>query len=194
MEKPIRVVELFAGVGGFRLGLEQASSRFQTVWANQWEPSMKTQFAYECYVKHFGAKKEHVCADIKNAKSQIPPHDLLVGGFPCQDYSIAKRNPQGIEGKKGILWWEIDSILYEHRPSYVLLENVDRLIVSPAWQRGRDFSIILRCFYEKGYAVEWRVINAADYGFPQRRRRTFIFASVYKGILHKTTKNGLPTY
>ena len=176
MEKPIRVVELFAGVGGFRLGLEQASSRFQTVWANQWEPSMKTQFAYECYVKHFGAKKEHVCADIKNAKSQIPPHDLLVGGFPCQDYSIAKRNPQGIEGKKGILWWEIDSILYEHRPSYVLLENVDRLIVSPAWQRGRDFSIILRCFYEKGYAVEWRVINAADYGFPQRRRRTFIFA------------------
>lgn len=176
MEKPIRVVELFAGVGGFRLGLEQVSSRFQTVWANQWEPSMKTQFAYECYVKHFGAKKEHVCADIKNAKSQIPPHDLLVGGFPCQDYSIAKRNPQGIEGKKGILWWEIDSILYEHCPSYVLLENVDRLIVSPAWQRGRDFSIILRCFYEKGYAVEWRVINAADYGFPQRRRRTFIFA------------------
>ena len=99
MEKPIRVVELFAGVGGFRLGLEQASSRFQTVWANQWEPSMKTQFAYECYVKHFGAKKEHVCADIKNAKSQIPPHDLLVGGFPCQDYSIAKRN----RGKKGNL-------------------------------------------------------------------------------------------
>lgn len=68
MEKPIRVVELFAGVGGFRLGLEQASSRFQTVWANQWEPSMKTQFAYECYVKHFGAKKEHVCADIKNSR------------------------------------------------------------------------------------------------------------------------------
>ena len=186
MEKPIRVVELFAGVGGFRLGLEQASSRFQTVWANQWEPSMKTQFAYECYVKHFGAKKEHVCADIKNAKSQIPPHDLLVGGFPCQDYSIAKRNPQGIEGKKGILWWEIDSILYEHRPSYVLLENVDRLIVSPAWQRGRDFSIILRCFYEKGYAVEWRVINAADYGFPQRRRRTFIFA--YHNDTHSRIK------
>ena len=117
MEKPIRVVELFAGVGGFRLGLEQASSRFQTVWANQWEPAMKKQFAYECYVKHFGAKKEYVCADIKNAKSQIPSHDLLVGGFPCQDYSIAKRNPQGIEGKKGILWWEIDSILYEHRPA-----------------------------------------------------------------------------
>lgn len=126
--------------------------------------------------KTFWCKKEYVCADIKNAKSQIPSHDLLVGGFPCQDYSIAKRNPQGIEGKKGILWWEIDSILYEHRPAYVLLENVDRLIVSPAWQRGRDFSIMLRCFYEKGYAVEWRVINAADYGFPQRRRRTFIFA------------------
>ena len=110
------------------------------------------------------------------AKENIPPHDLLVGGFPCQDYSIAKKGARGIEGKKGVLWWEINAILRTHRPRYVLLENVDRLIKSPAWQKGRDFSIILRCFYEAGYAVEWRVINAADYGEAQRRRRTFLFA------------------
>jgi len=86
------------------------------------------------------------------AKENIPPHDLLVGGFPCQDYSIAKKGARGIEGKKGVLWWEINAILRTHRPRYVLLENVDRLIKSPAWQKGRDFSIILRCFYEAGYA------------------------------------------
>ena len=166
----IRVVELFAGVGGFRLGLEQASSCFQTVWANQWEPSMRSQFAFECYERHFGHRPEHVCQNIVTAKENIPPHDLLVGGFPCQDYSIAKRGARGIEGKKGVLWWEINAILRAHKPRYVLLENVDRLIKSPAWQKGRDFSIILRCFYE------WRVINAADYGEAQRRRRTFLFA------------------
>ena len=95
----IRVVELFAGVGGFRLGLEQASSCFQTVWANQWEPSMRSQFAFECYERHFGHRPEHVCQDIVTAKENIPPHDLLVGGFPCQDYSIAKKGARGIEGR-----------------------------------------------------------------------------------------------
>ena len=176
MEK-IRTVELFAGVGGFRLGLEQASERFQTVWANQWEPSMMEQWAFDCYTKHFGTDLIHVCKDISMVnKEDIPDHELLVGGFPCQDYSIAKKGAQGIEGKKGVLWWQIDEILDKKRPSYVLLENVDRLIRSPAKQKGRDLSIILRCFYEKGYAVEWRVINAADYGQAQRRRRTFLLA------------------
>lgn len=173
----IRIVELFAGVGGFRLGLEKVSDRFQTVWANQWEPSMEDQWAFRCYAKHFGESHNHVCKDIAAIdKDKIPDHDLLVGGFPCQDYSIAKKGAKGIEGKKGVLWWQIDEILDRKRPSYVLLENVDRLIRSPAKQKGRDLSIILRCFYEKGYAVEWRVINAADYGQAQRRRRTFLLA------------------
>lgn len=173
----IKTVELFAGVGGFRLGLESASNRFQTVWANQWEPSMTEQWAFECYTRHFGKGPTCVCKDITLIdKGEIPNHDLLVGGFPCQDYSIAKKCAQGIEGKKGILWWQIDDVLYKKRPSYVLLENVDRLIHSPAKQKGRDLSIILRCFYEKGYAVEWRVINAADYGQAQRRRRIFLLA------------------
>ena len=172
----IRVVELFAGVGGFRLGLETASERYKTIWANQWEPSMAEQYAFECYSAHFGKGDNIVCEDIRTAKAKIPEHDLLVGGFPCQDYSIAKKNSEGIEGKKGILWWQIDDIINQKRPPYILLENVDRILRSPAKQYGRDFSIILRCLYEKGYAVEWRVINAADYGQGQRRRRTFILA------------------
>lgn len=178
----ISVVELFAGVGGFRLGLEAASDRYKVIWANQWEPYKADQWAFDCYVSHFGKSPNHVCKDIVIAKKDIPDHDLLVGGFPCQDYSIMKKNSAGIEGKKGVLWWQIDDILREKRPSYVILENVDRLIRSPSKQVGRDFSIILRCFYQKGYAVEWRVINAADYGQAQRRRRTFIIA------YHNTTQ------
>jgi DNA (cytosine-5)-methyltransferase 1 len=172
----IRTVELFAGAGGFRLGLEAASDRFKVIWANQWEPSMREQYAFECYTAHFGCSSYHVCQDIARAKKAVPDHDLLVGGFPCQDYSIMKKNSEGIEGKKGRLWWDIDYIIQEKRPKYILLENVDRILWSPGKQYGRDFSIILRCLYEKGYSVEWRVINAAEYGQAQRRRRTFIFA------------------
>jgi DNA (cytosine-5)-methyltransferase 1 len=172
----IKVVELFAGVGGFRLGLEAASDRYKVIWANQWEPYKTDQWAFDCYVSHFGKSPDHVCQDIAIAKARVPDHDLLVGGFPCQDYSIMKKNSSGIEGKKGVLWWQIYDILKDKRPSYVILENVDRLIRSPAKQCGRDLSIILRCFYRLGYCVEWRVINAADYGQAQRRRRTFLVA------------------
>lgn len=172
----IRVVELFAGVGGFRLGLERASSRYRTVWANQWEPGRVAQHAFRCYVHHFGESPCHVNQDIALVKDTVPGHELLVGGFPCQDYSVARTGAQGIEGKKGVLWWSIDAIVRAHHPRYVLLENVDRLVKSPAKQRGRDFGIILRCLLDQGYAVEWRIVNAADYGNAQRRRRTFLFA------------------
>lgn len=179
-EKSIRVVELFAGVGGFRVGLEAASSRFETIWADQWEPGQAKQWAYRCYDENFsrgGAQSHCVNADIATVTGQVPPHDLLVGGFPCQDYSVASTGAKGIEGKKGVLWWSIHEIVKLRHPSYILLENVDRLLKSPAKQRGRDFGIILRCLHDEGYAVEWRVINAADYGKAQRRRRTFIFAA-----------------
>lgn len=178
--KNIRVVELFAGVGGFRVGLEAASPRFETVWANQWEPGQSGQWAYKCYAANFGRDGGRAnCSnqDIAAAIGQVPPHDLLVGGFPCQDYSVASTGARGIEGKKGVLWWSIDQIVRLRRPKFILLENVDRLLKSPASQRGRDFGIILRCLWDKGYVVEWRVINAADYGLAQRRRRTFIFAA-----------------
>ena len=177
----LRVVELFAGVGGFRLGLEKANKDFfDVVWANQWEPSRKSQDAYNNYVANF-PKGEHSNEDISTVESgffeSLSP-DLLVGGFPCQDYSVArtKSNEKGIQGKKGVLFWEIVRALEHGRPKYVLLENVDRLLKAPAAQRGRDFAVMLSSLNNLGYDVEWRVINAADYGFAQRRRRVFIFA------------------
>ena len=172
------VCELFAGVGGFRVGLERADKAWETVWANQWEPSRRSQDAFDCYCAHFGGHKpEYVNEDIGTVdKATIPDHNLLVGGFPCQDYSVAATGAKGIEGKKGVLWWQIYDTLQAKRPPFVLMENVDRLLKSPAKQRGRDFAIILTSFWKFGYSVEWRVVNAADYGFVQRRRRTFIFA------------------
>lgn len=188
------VIELFAGVGGFRVGLNEITldkfgntiekSNFKFVWANQWEPSTKTQDAFNCYVKHFGNVPSHSNTDISLVdKKSIPNHTLLVGGFPCQDYSVARSLSQekGIEGKKGVLWWQINDILKTKRPPFILLENVDRLLKSPSKQRGRDFGIMLRCLNDLGYGVEWRVINAAEYGFPQKRRRIYIFG------FHKST-------
>lgn len=170
-----RLAELFAGIGGFRLALER--SGWETVWSNQWEPGRKVQHASDCYRAHFG-HEGHLNRDIASVTAEvIPDHDLLVGGFPCQDYSVATSNAKGIRGKKGVLWWEILRVLRERRPDYVLLENVDRLLRSPASQRGRDFGVMLRCLVDLGYVVEWRELNAADYGAPQRRRRVFIFAA-----------------
>ena len=175
-KKKVRVVELFAGVGGFRVGFERSSSIFDTVWANQWEPGQKGQWAYKCYVKNFGNPKKCSNEDIATVIKKTPEHDLLCGGFPCQDYSVAHTGAQGIEGKKGVLWWSINDIIKLRHPNYVLLENVDRLLKSPAKRRGRDFGVILRCLMDEGYFVEWRVINAAEYGYAQRRRRIFILA------------------
>lgn len=193
MENKIKVVELFAGVGGFRLGLEgwrgkSASSNYreildsnyEVIWSNQWEPSTKTQHASAVYEYRFGIDN-HSNKDIATVDTdEIPDHDLMVGGFPCQDYSVATtlKNSKGLIGKKGVLWWSIHKILSEKKkkPKYLFLENVDRLLISPSGQRGRDFAIILQSLNELGYAVEWRVINAAEFGMPQRRRRIFILA------------------
>jgi len=192
--KHIRVAELFAGVGGFRIGLEGASDAFDTIWNNQWEPSTVHQDASLVYQARFG-RKGHSNKDINLVPTtEIPDHDLLVGGFPCQDYSVAASLSRsgGIEGKKGVLWWQIYRILKEKaekRPPYIFFENVDRLINSPATQRGRDFAIILASLSDLGYMVEWRIINAADYGMPQRRRRTYIVGyrkeSVVAGQMEK---------
>jgi len=172
------VCELFAGVGGFRVGLEKSSKEWETVWFSQWEPGRKSQWAHACYVNHFGDIDEKTGIDIAEVnKKEIPNHTLLVGGFPCQNYSVAaSKSSKGIEGEKGVLWWQIRDTLVAKRAPFVLLENVDRLLKSPASQRGRDFGVMLTCLAQLGYRVEWRVINAADYGAAQRRRRIFIFA------------------
>ena len=190
--KDIKIAELFAGVGGFRIGLENASKKFKVIWSNQWEPGTKIQSASEIYEDKFG-KKGHSNEDIEKVHHRdIPDHNLLVGGFPCQDYSVATtlKRSGGLEGKKGVLWWEIHRILKnkKNKPEFLLLENVDRLLKSPANQRGRDFAIILASLRDLGYIVEWRVINAADYGMPQRRRRIFIIAYHKKTKIYKKIK------
>lgn len=206
MENKIKVVELFAGVGGFRLGLEgwkgkSASSNYKTnfeslyevVWSNQWEPSTKVQHASAVYERRFGMDN-HSNQDIAVVEVlDIPDHDLLVGGFPCQDYSVATtlKNSKGLIGKKGVLWWSIHKILSEkeNKPKYIFLENVDRLLISPSGQRGRDFAIILKSLNDLGYAVEWRVVNAAEFGMPQRRKRIFIMAYLNNTEIYKNIKN-----
>lgn len=190
--KSLRTIELFAGVGGFRIGLERASNpntHFDIVWSNQWEPSTKKQHASEVYAARFGFENhsnEDIAIEVE--KDNIPDHDVLVGGFPCQDYSVASslKNSHGIVGKKGVLWWEIQKILAKKSPKYLILENVDRLLKSPASQRGRDFAIILSSLNSLGYAVEWRVIDASEYGMPQRRKRVFIVAYKQGTKLYET--------
>ena len=182
--RSFRVAELFAGVGGFRLGLERAG--WDVVWSNQWEPSTKVQHASDTYVARFGSSG-HSNEDINEVLDRVdagtfelPNHDMLVGGFPCQDYSVARTRSEasGLKGRKGILWWEIERAVRIYRPRLVFLENVDRLLKSPTDPRqpGRDFAVMLASLSDLGYHVEWRVVNAADYGFPQKRRRVFIVA------------------
>lgn len=186
----LSVVELFAGVGGFRVGLNDINSfnnktgraienrDWEFVWANQFEPAYKAQDAFDCYAKRFGSEGVSNLDINLVDKKEIPDHNLLVGGFPCQDYSVARSlsNEQGIEGKKGVLFWQIRDTLIEKKTPFVLLENVDRLLKSPASKRGRDFAVMLKTLDDLGYNLIWRVINAANYGMPQKRRRVFIFA------------------
>lgn len=198
-QHPLRVCELFAGVGGFHLGLKAAG--MNVVWANQWEPDTQSQHAFDCYARHFPGVgvNEDICKVIDayhrgdRLGRPIPKqHDVLVGGFPCQDYSVAKPLSQaaGIEGYKGVLWWQIERWLFHFRPGYLFLENVDRLLKSPSDQRGRDFAVMLSCLARLGYEVEWRVINAADYGFPQKRRRVFIVGR-HRSVIREAVKNPL---
>ena len=197
----INTIELFAGVGGFHLGFREVNKKakkklFNVVWSNQWEPSTNIQHASIVYKEQFKDcihSSEDIAKVIENNFDDIPPHDLLVGGFPCQDYSVARtlNNAGGIRGKKGVLWWSIHAILAKkgkNAPKYLMLENVDRLLKSPSNQRGRDFAIMLASLSSLGYAVEWRVINAAEYGFSQRRKRVYIMAYRDGTVMNKTIK------
>lgn len=192
----IRVVELFAGVGGFRIGLEgyprKPDSPFKVVWSNQFEPATKTQYAnlvYNARWPNANHSEKDIRQVINDGLDDIPDHDILVAGFPCQDFSVANslKNSLGLKGAKGQLWWSIHKILKDlgsRKPKYLLLENVDRLISSPAHHRGKDFAIILSCLNELGYGVEWRIINAADYGMPQKRKRIFMLAYQRKTAIY----------
>ncbi|CAE6906776.1 hypothetical protein R69608_03262 [Paraburkholderia nemoris] len=187
----LRVVELFAGVGGFRLGLDAVHSQpYQVTLSNQFEPSRKTQHASHIYQHHW-PDSPHINKDIaavlesetgQQAIRDAKP-DVVVAGFPCQDYSVARplSTSRGLEGKKGVLFWSITKLLEQRAADaepvpYLILENVDRLLASPASSRGQDFAVVLSALNSLGYAVEWKVVNSAYYGFPQRRRRVFIVA------------------
>ncbi|ANB72632.1 cytosine methyltransferase [Paraburkholderia phytofirmans OLGA172] len=187
----LNVVELFAGVGGFRLGLEAVhASPFVITLSNQYEPARKAQHASNVYRSHWpdGVHLNEDIATVLTSEAgqraiRVAAPDVVVGGFPCQDYSVAKplSHSKGLDGKRGVLWWSIAKLLRQRiddgQPvKYVMLENVDRLLSSPASCRGRDFSVVLSTLYGLGYAVEWRTVNAAEYGFPQRRRRIFMVA------------------
>ena len=175
---------MFAGVGGFRVGLERANDQakkdiFEVVWGNQFEPSTTRQHAFDVYQSRWQEKGIHSNQDISLVDVEsIPTMQLLVGGFPCQDYSVARTLKQaaGLVGKKGVLWWEIHRLLRDKHPPFGMFENVDRLLKSPATQRGRDFAVMLASLSDLGYVAEWRVINAADYGMPTKRLRVFIMA------------------
>ena len=184
------VAELFAGVGGFRIGLARAG--WKTVFSNQWEPSTKIQHASDVYVARFG-EKGHSNEDIADVDALPRNIDLLVGGFPCQDYSVAKtlNTSRGLKGKKGVLWWEILRLVQNQTPKFIFLENVDRLLKSPSNQRGRDFAVMLKTLGDEGYTIEWRVVNAAEYGFPQRRIRVFIVATKKKRGAKKQTPESI---
>ena len=179
MEK-CRYIELFAGVGGFHVGLDRASKDFyKCVLANQWEPGARDQFAANIYRKRF-PNDNLINEDVCTISGENILCDFMLSSFPCQDYSVARNKSKslGIEGKKGVLWWENIRLITEmqNKPKYLLFENVDRMIISPSKQRGRDFALILQSLINLGYDIEWRVINAAEYGMPQKRRRIFIFA------------------
>lgn len=180
MTRNLKILELFAGVGGFRIGFENSNGDlFETKWSNQWEPSRKSQDAFEVYNYHYPDSdniNENI-EEIPDERFKKMDADIIVGGFPCQDYSVArsKKGELGIEGKKGVLFWEIIRAVELIKPKYLVLENVDRLLKAPSKQRGRDFAVMLAAFNQLNYSVEWRVINAADYGRAQRRRRVFFF-------------------
>lgn len=177
----IKVFSMFDGVGGFTVGLNKSDSNYYTTkYSNQFEPSRKSQDAFEVGRYRF-PNMEHIGEDVSNIEDskflEMKKNgvNMIVGGFPCQDYSVAHTGAKGITGKKGVLFWQIIRAAKIITPKYLILENVDRLLKSPSSQRGRDFAVMLKAFDDLGYSVEWRVINAADYGEAQRRRRVFFF-------------------
>ena len=158
----MKVVELFAGVGGFRLGLERAGH--EVVWSNEWD-----RYACDVYDYNFGGRIDR--RDITTIPAgDLPAHDLIVGGFPCQAFSIAGKR-RGLEETRGTLFFDIMRFARHHRTPYLLLENVKGLLNHDS---GRTFEIILRALDDAGYDAEWQVLNSKNFGVPQNRERVII--------------------
>ena len=185
-KKTLKFVDLFAGIGGFRAGLERCNTARQgkdndqniantqepnkrgtlplaCVWSNEWD-----KYAASVYKKHFG---ECDTRDIRTVDAHaLPDFDILVGGFPCQAFSIAGHR-KGFDDTRGTLFFEIVRILDCKRPRYLLLENVKGLLSHNA---GRTFYTIIKTLDELGYDLQWQVLNSKDFGVPQNRERVYI--------------------
>lgn len=165
VEKKYKLVSLFAGIGGIDLGFEFAG--FECIWANDFD-----KFACQTYRANVG--DQIVEGDIRLTKNQIPAHDILVGGFPCQPFSTLGKL-QGFEDEmnRGTLFFEIMDIITKHDTKVVVLENVKNLINH---DNGKTFARIKQELDDAGYDVNAQILNSQDYGIPQRRNRIFIVA------------------
>lgn len=162
----MRVVELFAGIGGFRLGLERVGHT--VVWANEWD-----RFAADIYDKNFGGQIDRRDITLVEA-SDIPAHDILCGGFPCQSFSVAGKR-RGFDETRGTLFFDIIRIAKHHQTPFLFLENVKGLLNHDG---GQTFEVILRTLDESGYDAQWQVLNSKNFGVPQNRERVIIIANL----------------
>lgn len=170
MKKKIKVASLFSGIGGFEEGLILSNADFEIVFASEID-----KFAQKSYLANFNIKKLE--GDItKIIEDDIPNHDLLLAGFPCQSFSIAG-NRKGFEDARGTLFYDVARILNKKKPKFILLENVKNLI---SHDSGRTIKEILKILRDLNYAVDFTIINSVESGLPQNRERTYIFG-IYNG-------------
>lgn len=168
-------VELFCGIGGFRIAADQRTLR--TIWANDHCPK-----ACQVYRDRFGETSLHP-GDIDQLVDEIPPHDLLTAGFPCQPFSSAGKK-KGVRDPRGHIFQVIIDVLQKHKPKFFILENVKRLL---SMEEGTHFATILNELANLDYRIEWRLVNAMHFGLPQNRQRVIIL-----GTLEKDTQDNLP--
>lgn len=162
------VGSLFSGIGGLDLGFERAG--MTVAWQCEIDKAASTVLA-----RHWPDVPN--MGDVRDVGHSTPSVDVVVGGFPCQDVSVAGRRA-GLDGERSGLWHEFRRIVGDLRPRWVVVENVPGLLSSNG---GRDFAVILRGLVECGYGVAWRVLDAQYFGLPQRRRRVFLVGSFGNG-------------
>lgn len=172
-----RSIDLFAGIGGIRLGFEQAfGNDIKTVFVSEWDKK-----AVETYKANFDDKID-IAGDITEVnENDIPEHDILLAGFPCQAFSLAGHK-KGFEDARGTLFFDVARIIKRHNPKVVFCENVKNLVNH---DRGRTFKVIKEILEELGYVVFYKVLNSKNFGVPQNRERIYI-VTFRKDIAPKT--------
>ena len=169
MDKKLKIIDLFAGIGGIRLGFEKIGA--ECVFSSEWD-----KHAQDMYEENYG---ERPVGDINNVNPKdIPDHDFLLAGFPCQPFSIAGKQ-LGFADTRGTLFFNIEKILEEKKPYGFLLENVSRLVTH---DKGRTFKVIIDKLEGLGYTVYYKVLNTIDFGLPQLRKRIYIVG--FKDKIH----------